>query len=79
LFVVPGMLRGSISTQQPITLGNGLSLFLRNVGTGTVSQAAGGRGEVRDAAMSGDVQVRQAGIDLGTCTSADHRWSLRAR
>ena len=79
LFFVPGMLRGSISTQQPIALGSGLSLFLRNVGTGTVSQAAGGRGEVRDAPMSGDVQVGQSGIDLGACTSTDHRWSLRAR
>jgi hypothetical protein len=79
LFTSPGVLRGSISTQREITIGNGFTMFLRNVGTGTVSAASGGRGEVRDATMNGDVQISQNGADLGTCTSATHHWSLRPR
>jgi hypothetical protein len=80
LFTSPGVLRGAISTtQQPITIANGFTLYLRNVGTGTVSAASGGRGEVRDGTMNGDVQIGQNNIDLGTCTSANHRWSLRPR
>ncbi len=79
LFTSPGVLRGSISTQQPITSGNGFTLFLRDVGTGTVSAASRGRGEVRDATMSGDVRLAQDDADLGTCTSPNHRWSLRPR
>jgi hypothetical protein len=79
LFTSPGALRGSISTQQPITIGNGLAMFLRNVATGTVSAASAGRGEVRDATMNGDVQIIRNGADLGTCTSASHHWSLRPR
>jgi hypothetical protein len=79
LFTSPGVLRGSISTQQPITIANGFTLFLRDVGTGMVSAASVGRGEVRDATMNGDVQLAQNNSDLGTCTSPNHRWSLRAR
>lgn len=79
LFTSPGVLRGSISTQQPIAIGNGFTLFLRNVGTGTVSAASAGRGEVRDATMNGNVQIARNNVDLGTCTSPNHRWSLRPR
>jgi hypothetical protein len=81
LFTSPGVLRGSIATQGPgVNIDNGFILFLRDVGTGTVSAGSGGRGEVRDGTMNGDVQVqRNADIDLGTCTSPNHRWSLRPR
>jgi hypothetical protein len=80
LFTSPGVLRGSISTQQEISIGNGFTMFLRNVGTGTVSAAAaGGRGEVRDATMNGEVQIAQGDVDLGTCASATHHWALRPR
>ncbi|MFI5007260.1 MAG: hypothetical protein ACHQKZ_07455 [Solirubrobacterales bacterium] len=79
LFTSPGVLRGSISTQQPLDIANGFTLFLRNVGMGTVSAGAGGRGEVRDAPMNGDVQIDRNNTDLGTCTSSSHRWSLRPR
>jgi hypothetical protein len=80
LFTSPGVLRGSISTtERPVAIANGFTLYLRNVGTGTVSAAAGGRGEVRDAPMNGDVQLARNGNDLGTCTSSSHRWSLRPR
>ena len=79
VFTSPGVLRGSISTQQAIVISDTFSLFLRNVATGTVSAASVGRGEVRDATMNGDVQVFQNDADLGTCTSASHHWSLRPR
>jgi hypothetical protein len=78
-FTSPGVLRGSISTQQPTTFDNVFTLFLRNLGTGTVSAASGGRGEVRDATMIGDVQISRNGADLGVCTSGDHHWALRPR
>lgn len=78
LLPVPGTVQGSISTQTAVSFGGAFDAFLRNVGTGTVS-LAGGRGEVVDGTMTGDVQVFQNGADLGVCTSTDHRWSLRAR
>ena len=67
------------ATQQTVEFGSVFALYLRNVGTGTVSAASGGRGEVRDGTMVGDVQVYQNDVDLGICTSTGHRWSLRAR
>ncbi len=79
LLPVAGTVQGSISTQTAVPFGGVFEAFLRNVGTGTVSLASGGRGEVVDGTMTGDVQVFQNGADLGTCTSSDHRWSLRAR
>jgi hypothetical protein len=80
-FTAPGAVMGSISTQRPegVAFGSTFALFLRNVGTGTVFQAAGGRAEIQGATMVGDVRVYQNGADFGTCTSSDHRWSLRAR
>jgi hypothetical protein len=79
LLPVAGSVEGSISTQAPVPFGGAFEAYLRNVGTGTVALASGGRGEVVDGTMTGDVQVFQSGADLGTCTSSDHRWSLRAR
>ena len=79
VFTSPGVLRGSISTQQEITIDNGFTLFLRNVATGTVSAASGGRAEVRDATMNGEVQLSRDDADLGTCASASHHWALRPR
>ena len=79
LLPVAGTVQGSISTQTAVPFGGAFEAFLRNVGTGTVSLASGGRGEIVDGAMTGDVQVFQNGADLGTCASSDHRWSLRAR
>ena len=79
-FASPTVVRGSITTQPPAAaFGSVYFLFLRNVGTGTVTAASGGRGEIRDGTMSGDVQVFLADADLGTCTSTGHHWSLRAR
>ncbi len=79
VFTSPGVLRGSISTQHEITIANGFTMFLRNVGTGTVSAASGGRAEVRDATMNGEVQLSRDDVDLGTCASATHHWALRPR
>jgi hypothetical protein len=79
-FTSTRVVRGSISTQQQaVEFGSAFALFLRNVGTGTVSAASGGRGEIQDGTMSGEVQVFQNDVDLGNCTSTGHRWSLRAR
>jgi hypothetical protein len=78
-FTSATMVRGSIATQQTVEFASVFALYLRNVGTGTVSAASGGRGEVRDGTMVGDVQVYENDVDLGICTSTGHRWSLRAR
>ncbi len=78
-FTSATMVRGSIATQQAQAFGSVFALFLRNVGMGTVSAATGGRGEIRDGTMVGDVQVYQSDVDLGICTSTGHGWSLRAR
>jgi len=79
-FTSATVVRGAIATQpQAVAFGPAFLLFLRNVGTGTVSAASGGRGEIRDGTMSGEVQVFQNEVDLGNCTSTGHRWSLRAR
>jgi hypothetical protein len=79
LYPSPGTLRGSISTRRPVAFAGGPVLFLRTIGSGTVSLGAGGRAEVVDGSMIGDVGVTQGGSAFGTCTSGDHRWSLRAR
>jgi hypothetical protein len=78
-FPTPGVVRGSIATQQAALLNENLAIYLRGVGTGTESAASGGRGEILDGTMVGDVRVYVNDLVVGTCTSADHRWSLRAR
>lgn len=82
LYVASDVVRGAIATQAPVAASRGLYVFFRAIGTGTLTRAADGRGEVTDGVMFGDVSVGVEPGDLdslGTCTADDHHWSLRAR
>lgn len=69
LYVTPETLRGAIGTKQPVRFENGMDVYLRDIGTGTVTRASDGRGQVLDGTMTGDVAAGDS-----TCTSEDHRW-----
>jgi hypothetical protein len=79
LYESPGRLHGSIGTIAPVAVGGGLSLFVRGVGEAEVSQAGGGRGEIADGRLVGDVELLRGAASLGTCPSVSHRFALRAR
>ena len=79
LFTSPGMLRGGMGTQTDVEFTGGTFLFFRGIGTGTVSRAADGRGEVVNGTMSGDISVSPpVGVPVD-CSAMNHVWSLRAR
>lgn len=79
LFTSPGTLRGSLGTQTDVPAQGGAFVWLRAVGTGTVSRAGDGRGEVVNGTMMGDLSVTPpVGVPVD-CSASDHRWSLRAR
>jgi hypothetical protein len=84
LFLLPtsNTVEGSLGTKGPLAVGGGLFLYVRAGGEGTITRASDGRGEVLDGRMFGDVATGPTG-DLndatGYCTSAGHRWTLRAR
>ena len=82
LYVASDVVRGAIATQAPVAAGRDLYVFFRALGTGTLTRAADGRGEVQDGVMFGDVSVGVEPGDLdslGNCTADDHHWSLRTR
>jgi hypothetical protein len=74
LYITAAVLQGAIGTKRPVTVGSGVDVYLRDIGTGTVTGTADGRGEVLDGTMFGDVVVGDS-----TCTAEDHRWTLRPR
>jgi len=78
LYSPPGWLQGSISTRSWVTAGES-SIFLRASGTGPVSSAAGGRAEVTDGTLAGDISVDVGGGDVLTCSSIEHRFAILAR
>jgi hypothetical protein len=79
VYTTPASVDAALGTQVGVPVATGLVLFVRAFGSGDVTHAADGRGEVLDGQMSGDVAVGAAGDDPATCTSDGHHWSLRAR
>ncbi|HEY7513910.1 MAG TPA: hypothetical protein VIC87_05505 [Vicinamibacteria bacterium] len=79
LFTSPGQLRGSLGTQFDRAVKNGYFVWFRMIGTGTVSRATDGRGEVVNGTMQGDLSVTPpTGVPVD-CVGASHLWSLRIR
>jgi len=79
LYTSPGQLRGTLGTQFDYQLTTGYFVWFRMIGTGTVSRAADGRGEVVNGTMMGDLSVTPpVGVPVD-CVGASHLWSLRTR
>ena len=78
LYPMTGRLQGALSTRAEVPLTANTWVRLRNTGAGTVSLSAGGRSELLDGTMAGEVTFFTE-ISAITCTSADHFWSLVAR
>jgi hypothetical protein len=80
LYSPPGQLRGALSTvSEGVPLPAGGTLFLRDNGAGWVSLASGGRAEIVDGGMAGDVVYSPDGVSGYVCFSDEHSWSLVAR
>jgi hypothetical protein len=78
LYEPPGWLQGSVATRTFVVVGSN-QIYVRASGTGQVTSTAGGRAEVGDGTMSGDVSVDAGSGEVLTCSSLQHHWSLRAR
>lgn len=79
LFTAPGMLRGAMGTQRDVEFSGGTFVFFRGIGTGTVSRAGDGRGEVVNGTMAGDISISPpVGVPVD-CSAMNHVWSLRTR
>lgn len=76
-------LRGGLGTTGDGVLSNeGTRQWLHGIGTGSVTRAADGRGEVVTGRLMGYVALGRANDDegaLGTCSAGDHTFTLRTR
>ena len=79
LYDPPGFLGGSIGTRNPVVFSGGAEVYLRNAGSAAVSLATGGRAEVAEGTMAGDIGVSLGGQDYAVCSAENHGWELRAR
>ena len=70
------------TTEQGALANEGVRLWIRTIGTGPVTRAADGRGEVVTGRLAGYVAFGHAGGEegsLGSCDSVDHSFTLRVR
>jgi len=76
-------LRGGLGTTGDGVLSNeGTRLWMHAIGTGPVTRASDGRGEVASGTLMGYVALGGANGDegaLGTCSARDHTFMLRTR
>lgn len=76
-------LRGGLGTTEEGVLANeGLRMWIRAIGAGPVLRASDGRGELVTGTLAGYLALAQADGDegeLGTCSSTEHAFSLRAQ
>jgi len=75
--------RGGMGTTGDGALANeGTRLWLHAIGSGAVTRAADGRGEVLQGTLMGYLALGRASDDeggLGTCSARDHSFTLRIR
>jgi hypothetical protein len=73
---------GQISTRSVIEQ---VRTLISGTARGTVSAGPGGRGQILDGVLNGSIALSTRGdepndiISLGSCTAADHRWTLIPR
>lgn len=77
LYPRTGYLHGALSTRTEVPLTSSTWVRLRDTGSGVVSLAAGGRSELLNGTMAGEVTFFTE-TTATTCTSAEHTWSLVA-
>ena len=78
LYPTTGRLQGALSTRSEVPLTTNTWVRLRDTGSGIVSLSPGGRAELLNGTMAGEVTFFTE-LSALTCTSADHSWSLVAR
>jgi hypothetical protein len=78
LYPMTGRLQGALSTRSEVPLTTTTWVRLRDTGSGIVSLSPGGRAELLNGTMAGEVTFFTE-LSALTCTSADHSWSLVAR
>lgn len=71
------LLEGGFGTADLVPSDQGPKVWLRAIGTGPVTQAAAGRGEVVSGSLRGDLEI--GGDGYSPCTATDHSFSLRPR
>jgi hypothetical protein len=78
-----GTLRGGLGTTGDGVLANeAMRLWLHAVGSGALTRAGDGRGEIVTGTLMGYVALGRPNNDegaLGTCTATDHAFTLRVR
>jgi hypothetical protein len=76
-------LRGGLgTTEQGVVSNEGLRLWLHAIGTGTLTRASDGRGEIAGGNLMGYLALaRPSDVEgaLGTCSALDHTFTLRIR
>jgi hypothetical protein len=76
-------LRGGLgTTEEGVITDEGLRAWVRAIGSAPVLRSTDGRGEVLAGTMAGDLAVAEADGEegeLGSCTSTEHSFTLRAR
>ena len=74
---------GSVSTRSAAFGAEPLRVTISGSASGTSTASSDGRGEVLDGVLDGSIGLSKAGDKatntLGSCTAADHRWTLKAR
>ena len=73
---------GGLGTQIGVPDGSGFFIYFRTGGTGTVTRSAGGRGQILDGTMFGEISVGLEERDFGSqahCIAVDHGWTLTPR
>ncbi len=71
------VLEGGFGTADNVASDEGPLVFVRAIGTGSVTQDASGRGEVLSGSLRGLVQV--GGSEGDPCNAKDHSFTLRPR
>jgi hypothetical protein len=79
----PGMVRGGLGTRADGVLASeGRRVWVRAIADAAITRASDGRGEVASGILLGYLALGEADGDegsLGSCTSTNHTFSLRAR
>lgn len=78
LYPMTGRLQGALSTRSEVPLTAMTYVRLRDTGSGIVSLSPGGRAELLNGTMAGEVTFFTE-LSALACMSADHSWSLVAR
>jgi hypothetical protein len=82
LLLGTGTVRGGFGTTADGALASGLRVWVRAIGSGAITRARDGRGEIPTGNLTGYIAMGGPNDEegaLGSCTSANHSFSLKVR